>query len=92
MAMRMIRSWAAVALCVLTSIALASCANERKTYSASGQKGYAVSCRGFMNNWNTCLVKAGQICGASGYDVVNEDQYDRAMFISCKSNTPTAIK
>jgi hypothetical protein len=65
---------------------LASCASERPTYLASGERGYSVSCRGFLNSWNTCLVKAGQVCGTRGYETINEDQYDRTLLFGCKTS------
>ncbi len=68
----------------LTSIGLVSCASERTTYLANGARGYSVSCRGFLNSWDSCLVKAGRTCGTRGYDIVNEDQYDRTLLFGCK--------
>jgi hypothetical protein len=81
--------WARL-VCVLTSVALVSCAGLRTTYLADGSRGYAISCRGFLNSWDACLVKAGRICGAHGYDVIEGDKYDRTMLIGCKTSTPRA--
>jgi hypothetical protein len=74
-------------ICVLSSIALVSCASLRTTYLANGDKGYAISCHGFLNSWDSCLIKAGRICGTRGYDIIEGDKYDRAILIGCK---PTA--
>jgi len=77
--------WAARMACALASLALVSCVNLRTTYLADGSKGYAVSCKGFLSSWESCLVKAGRICGPRGYDTVEGDRYDRTMLIGCKS-------
>jgi hypothetical protein len=90
--MQTVRTWAAAVICALTSITVASCASERTTYLANGARGYSVSCRGFLNSWDSCLVKAGRICGTRGYDVINEDQYDRTLMFGCKSAATTAGK
>jgi hypothetical protein len=83
--------WAARAICVLTSLALVSCAaGVRKTYLADGGRGYAISCRGFLNTWDSCLVRAGRICGARGYELIEGDKYDRAMLIGCKTGSTAA--
>jgi hypothetical protein len=37
-------------------------------------------------------VKAGRICGTRGYEVINEDQYDRTLMFGCKSAAATAGK
>jgi hypothetical protein len=88
--MRTIGIWAARGICVLATVALVSCASLRKTYLADGSRGYAVSCRGFLNTWDSCLVKAGRICGARGYDTIEGDRYDRTLLIGCKGPATAA--
>lgn len=83
--MRTDLAWAAKALCVLISVALVSCVSLRKTYLADGSKGYSISCKGFLSSWESCLVKAGRICGPRGYETIEGDRYDRTMLIGCKS-------
>jgi hypothetical protein len=39
---------------------------------ADGSKGYSISCDGNMQNFGSCLEKAGDLCGAQGYMVVNQ--------------------
>jgi hypothetical protein len=82
--MRTIWSWAARVLCALVSVTLVSCGGLRTTYLADGTKGYAVSCRGFLNTWDACLVKAGRMCGAQGYDIIESDKYGRTLLVGCK--------
>ena len=89
--MQTVRSWTAAVICALTSVTLVSCANSsRTTYLADGSRGYAVACRGILNTWDSCLVKAGRICGARGYNTINEDQYDRTLLFGCKSGATAA--
>jgi len=83
--MQTVRSWGAAVVGVLLSVTLVACASQRTTYLANGERGYSVSCRGFLNNWNTCLVQAGRVCGTRGYEAINEDQYDRTLLFGCKS-------
>lgn len=54
-------------LCLL----LAGCATSAKTYTADGREGYMVKCPGSANSWGTCLEKAGELCGASGYEILD---------------------
>ena len=84
--MRVNSSWAAGSLCVIASLALAGCGSTRNTYLADGSRGYAISCKGMLNSWDSCLVKAGRICGARGYDTIDDDKYDRTLLIGCKSS------
>ena len=91
--MRTIWVWSVRVVGVLTSVALVSCTGVRTTYLSSGVKGYSISCRGFVNTWDSCLVKAGQLCGPQGYDTVHGDRYDRMLLIGCKqAGTATAAK
>jgi hypothetical protein len=70
---------------VLISIALAmtSCAGQRTTYLPDGRMAYAISCRGFLNSWQSCLIKAGRICGMRGYQPIRSEEYDRELLIAC---------
>jgi len=74
-----------LALCLLVSFALASCANARRTYLDTGARGYLITCGGFFNQWESCLVKAGRTCRGSGYDTIRSVEYDRVLLISCKT-------
>jgi hypothetical protein len=87
--MRTVGIWAARALCVLAALTLVACGGLRTTYLADGSKGYAISCRGFLTTWDACLVKAGRVCGARGYETIEEDRYDRSLLIGCHG--PAAV-
>jgi hypothetical protein len=66
------------------SAALSGCSTHR-TYLADGSRGYSITCRGFLNTWDSCLVKAGQVCGPHGYTTIRSSEFDRALLISCKA-------
>lgn len=52
--------------------ALQGCATSSEVYLADGSKGYNINCGGTAMNYGHCLEKAGEICGARGYLVVNQ--------------------
>ena len=70
---------------VLACLALVAGAGLRTNHLTDRTRGYAISCRGFLNSWDSCLVKAGRICGARGYDTIEDDKYGRTLLIGCKS-------
>ena len=71
---------------LLTAIAisLAGCVNSQQTYTADGQQGHVITCTpgwtggiiGAVANastsWGQCYQRAGEICGAAGYDIVQQ--------------------
>jgi hypothetical protein len=70
-----------LSVCLLGS----ACATQKTTYLPDGRKAYAISCKGFLNSWQSCLVNAGRICGMRGYDAIRSEEYDREMLFVCKS-------
>jgi len=77
-------------VCVVATVTLVSCGSLRTTYLDNGTRGYAIACRGFLNSWHSCLVKAGRICGQRGYDIIDSDKYDRTLLIGCKAPATAA--
>jgi hypothetical protein len=73
-----------VAAIVAGAISLAGCVNSKQTYTADGQQGHVISCTpgwtggivGAVANastsWGQCYERAGEICGAAGYDIVQQ--------------------
>jgi hypothetical protein len=60
----------------VSAAGLAACANSSTlTYLPNGSTGFAINCSGSdaSSNWSQCYEKAGQVCGAYGYDVVSKD-------------------
>lgn len=49
---------------------LAGCASSSKTFDAEGKEAYVLNCSGTARNWGMCYEKAGEICGAKGYETV----------------------
>lgn len=58
-----------MALVSITS--LQGCATASQTYLPDGRMGFNLNCSGSMLNWGVCQEKAGEICGARGYDVIS---------------------
>ncbi len=46
-----------------------------RTYLPTGDTGFAINCSGgdASTSWAECYKKAGEVCGAYGYDVVSKD-------------------
>lgn len=55
---------------VTVVMALGGCATATKTYTADGREGYNIDCSGDVANWGTCYEKAGEVCGARGYNIL----------------------
>ncbi|WP_297324307.1 hypothetical protein [Nitrosomonas sp.] len=53
-------------------ITLQGCATSREVFLADGTKGHNVNCSGSGLNYSNCLEKAGEICGARGYHILNQ--------------------
>lgn len=60
-------------LIAVAAIAMTGCATQKTTYLPDGSQGYSIDCSGQALNWGMCQTKAGEICGARGYDVVSQD-------------------
>ena len=54
-----------------TAIALTSCATVKETYTADGRKAYTLNCSGTARGWDKCFAAAGDLCKASGYEVLD---------------------
>jgi hypothetical protein len=67
-----------------TALLLTACGGLRATYVPDGRRGFVVNCGGFLNNWSSCLVKAGRACGNRGYETIKGNEEDRSMMIACK--------
>ena len=58
---------------ILLSIAtLSGCATSSQVYTADGKRGHSINCSGSALNWGMCYEKAGEICGAKGYEVLQK--------------------
>ena len=52
---------------------LGACAMAKQTYLPDGSQAYSISCDGAAVGINVCFEKAGQLCGAAGYDLINRE-------------------
>jgi hypothetical protein len=57
---------------LLFAFLLAGCASSSKTFDAEGKEAYSLNCSGTARNWGMCYEKAGEICGAKGYEIVQK--------------------
>jgi hypothetical protein len=58
---------------VLIAVMLAGCSTPKPVYLANGKQGYSIDCSGTVRTWGQCMEKAGQVCGARGFDVLSQD-------------------
>jgi hypothetical protein len=79
------------AICVVLVTLNTGCAHPVATFLPDGQKGYAISCRGFTRDWKGCLVTAGHLCGSNGYEVAYSDEFQRELIVSCKGEHATGV-
>jgi hypothetical protein len=55
------------------SLLVLGCATSKTTYLPDGSQGHSIDCSGEASTWNHCYEKAGELCGARGYEVVAKD-------------------
>jgi hypothetical protein len=72
-------------LMVSVLLVTGACSTDRTTYLPDGRRAYAISCKGLLNSWQSCLVHAGQICGTRGYNAIRSEEYDRELLFTCKN-------
>ena len=83
-------SWLCCLLLLSASLVASGCRSQRPTYLPDGRKAYAIACRGFLNSWQSCLVRAGRVCGTRGYDTIRAEEGDRELLFTCKSASDSA--
>jgi len=52
---------------------ISACAVAKKTYLSDGSEGFSISCDGAAVGINVCFEKAGSLCGAAGYSLINRE-------------------
>ena len=87
---------------ILSGIAVGviACTSASKTYGPSGQEAYSINCSGPRHSWDDCYQKAGKVCGARGYEIVERSRdsgtrvslsdpsvydFERVMLVECNS-------
>jgi hypothetical protein len=76
--------WIARTVCVLACVGAASCGSTKTTFLEDGTHGYTIRCKGYLNSWESCLIKAGKLCESRGYRTIRSEEYDRTMIVACK--------
>lgn len=51
---------------------LGGCAFASSAYLPDGSQGHNISCSGRESSWGACYQKAGEICGARGYQTIEK--------------------
>jgi uncharacterized protein YceK len=84
---------------IAITILIGGCATAKltRTYTPDGKEGYIINCSSneFLHlNWGSCYKKAGDACGAKGYEVLEKSEEgasftggsvsNRSMIIKCK--------
>ncbi len=83
--MKIYRHVSSLALCALVCLGTAACSSTpTTTYLEDGTRGYAVTCKGYLNSWQNCLIEAGRICQSRGFRTITGEEYDRSMIVACK--------
>ena len=86
------------AFCVLCLLAAGCAAIANPIHAPSGRPGFAIDCGDPIPGWHSCYQKAGELCGAGGYEIVdrvgNEPSFaaslllgasaTRSLIITCK--------
>ena len=78
--------WSWHLLLLSASLAAAACSHQRATYLPDGRRAYAISCKGYLSTWQSCLVRAGRFCASRGYDAIRTEEGDRELLFACKSH------
>jgi hypothetical protein len=66
---------------------LGACTSAREIYLPNGSLGHDIRCDGFANRMENCFQRAGEICGAKGYDLVTPQGIYigvNSLFVRCK--------
>lgn len=83
------------ALCLIAAGLLAGCTTAKPVYLQDGRQGHVVDCSGTARNWSHCQAKAGELCGARGYEVLSNDQQNSFVHNTAFGNNqviPTASR
>lgn len=57
------------------TVALASCTTHKAIFLPDGRQGHAIGCA----TWSECYAKAGEICAANGYEIVDRTNEERTV-------------
>lgn len=60
-------------LLIAAAALAAGCTTSKQITGPDGRTAHSISCNGAANSIGGCFEKAGDICGASGYEVLDKD-------------------
>jgi hypothetical protein len=72
-------------------LVLAGCLPSAPLHTPDGRYGYSIDCSTEVLSWARCFDKAGQLCGAAGFTIVNQPDCAstrRTLVIACKGPCP----
>ncbi len=83
---------------IILTVGILGCAHVvtvQETYTSRGQKGYVIDCSGdsdyhlIMHNptWSDCYARAGETCGARGYEILERSDEQGALSGTFTSTT-----
>lgn len=58
-------------LLILSVFTLSACITSKPMHLPDGSLGHSITCGGQIYAFSDCFEKAGELCGAKGYDIVN---------------------
>ena len=58
---------------LLFALLLSGCVSVKPVTLSDGSVGHSIACNGTARNMGDCAAKAGEVCGAAGYTVMNQD-------------------
>lgn len=69
-----------IAIALTSALVVSGCTTADKTYGPDGKEAYQLTCSGIAQDWGNCQVKAGELCGPRGYNVVSVNGEQGAAF------------
>ena len=73
---------------LLGALLLAGCASSSQTFGPDGRAVHTLNCSGWARSWSMCLERAGELCGARGYDVLERGGGTTGYLLSGGGATP----
>ena len=61
-----------ISIAAVVTLLLVGCADSEPTFTSSGQRGHSIDCSGEFSTWGDCYEKAGELCRARGYRVLEK--------------------
>jgi hypothetical protein len=59
---------------LIAALILGGCATAKPIFAPDGKMALNVECSGLNKTWADCAQKAGEACGARGYDVIDHNE------------------